>query len=692
MSENTLKTRLRTASKTEAQWKSQDPVALLGEKMYSTDTRQTKTGNGTLKWSELEYDVAIPASHSHSYAGSSSAGGSANSAVKLDTATAGSATQPVYFVSGKPTAVSYTIQSNVPANAKFTDTTYSLVTQSADGLMRYADKIKLDGIETGANKTVVDSVLSSTSTNPVQNKVINNALSGKLDKISADLNTAQVNSSNTVAIRPASTALASSPFARDLWHDHFAFFNGGHTIRNNQITTDGKTWVDDNTDLTGLFCEKETDSINILNASSLARRFTISGVVYSLIEWYEIAVSFEKTFSAFSVEIEGSDDESTWVKISEATIRSNSYPYFIKGSSINGSRYVRFTFTKTTNLTTGSVSLATIKGLTMRKGNQGLGKNYELPYDWDFKKNIYPYSNNDVTLGTYSKKWKTVYATTFDGAATYATKLQTYKQGSTTETYGTKYPLYAQWQDAKVVKLKCDNYTVKADSATTADNATKVNNHTVNADVPSGAKFTDTVYTHPTSTGNKHIPSGGSAGQILRWSADGTAVWGADNNTTYSDLKGATTSAAGTHGLVPAPAAGAATRYLRSDGTWAVPPDTNTTYSDMKGASTSAAGTHGLVPAPATGTANRYLRSDGTWQVPPDTDTKNTTGSTNTTSKIYLVGATSQAANPQTYSNVNAYVGTDSCLYSNAKRVKMEVYQTAEPTGLVEDDHWLQAY
>lgn len=41
-------------------------------------------------------------------------------------------------------------------------------------------------------------------------------------------------------------------------------------------------------------------------------------------------------------------------------------------------------------------------------------------------------------------------------------------------------------------------------------------------------------YTHPTTSGNKHIPSGGSSGQILRWSADGTAVWGSDNNTTYS--------------------------------------------------------------------------------------------------------------------------------------------------------------
>ena len=42
-------------------------------------------------------------------------------------------------------------------------------------------------------------------------------------------------------------------------------------------------------------------------------------------------------------------------------------------------------------------------------------------------------------------------------------------------------------------------------------------------------------YTHPTTSGNKHIPAGGASGQILRWSADGTAVWGADNNTTYTD-------------------------------------------------------------------------------------------------------------------------------------------------------------
>lgn len=50
-------------------------------------------------------------------------------------------------------------------------------------------------------------------------------------------------------------------------------------------------------------------------------------------------------------------------------------------------------------------------------------------------------------------------------------------------------------------------------------------------------------------------------------------------------------------------------------------------------------------------------------------DTKNTAGSTNTNSKIYLVGATSQAANPQTYSHDTAFVDTAGCLNSDTPAV-----------------------
>ena len=55
----------------------------------------------------------------------------------------------------------------------------SVVTTSVNGLMSKEDKSKLDGIAIKANKTVVDSSLSSSSTNPVQNKVVNSALNGK---------------------------------------------------------------------------------------------------------------------------------------------------------------------------------------------------------------------------------------------------------------------------------------------------------------------------------------------------------------------------------------------------------------------------------------------------------------------------------------------------------------------------------
>ena len=70
-------------------------------------------------------------------------------------------------------------------------------------------------------------------------------------------------------------------------------------------------------------------------------------------------------------------------------------------------------------------------------------------------------------------------------------------------------------------------------------------------------------------------------------------------------------------------------------------PGTDTTYSTFKAASTSAAGGTGLVPAPAAGEANRYLRSDGNWSVPPNTDThyesKNVVGSSSATSNTSSV-------------------------------------------------------
>lgn len=56
----------------------------------------------------------------------------------------------------------------------------AVATTSANGLMSAADKTKLDGVEAGANKTTVDAALDAASENPVQNKAVKAALDGKL--------------------------------------------------------------------------------------------------------------------------------------------------------------------------------------------------------------------------------------------------------------------------------------------------------------------------------------------------------------------------------------------------------------------------------------------------------------------------------------------------------------------------------
>ena len=109
-------------------------------------------------------------------------------------------------------------------------------------------------------------------------------------------------------------------------------------------------------------------------------------------------------------------------------------------------------------------------------------------------------------------------------------------------------------------------------------------------------------------------------------------------------------------------------------------------------ASASAAGSTGLVPAPAKGDQTKFLRADGKWIVPTDTntDTKNTTGATNSTSKLFLVGATSQGANPQTYSNSYVYASAGR-LYSNGRMLLDIQVGSTQPTNQSAGDLWFES-
>jgi hypothetical protein len=149
---------------------------------------------GTQKMDMSDYLTKTDASTT--YLGKTAAATSAN---KLNT-NAGSATQPVYFNNGIPVATTYTLGTSVPSGAKFTDTVYihpsthpaSMITGLASVATSGSYNDLTDKPTIPAPSTV-DSELSSSSTNPVQNKVIKVALDGKLGKNDTAVNASKVN-------------------------------------------------------------------------------------------------------------------------------------------------------------------------------------------------------------------------------------------------------------------------------------------------------------------------------------------------------------------------------------------------------------------------------------------------------------------------------------------------------------------
>lgn len=354
--------------------------------------------------------------------------------------------------------------------------THSVATDSANGFMSAADKEKLDTVQEGANKTVVDSSLSSTSTNPVQNKVINSALAGK------------ANSSHSHSAANITSGVLDAARIP--------------TITNSKIESVAAT--------------KLTGTIPQANLPSY---------VDDVLE-YENLASFPDT------------GESGKIYVAQDTNKTYRW---------SGTTYVEIS---------PSLALGTTSSTAFRGDYGNTAYQHATAKGSAFSSGLYKITTNSQGHVT---------------AATSVTKSDITALGipgqDTNTTYG-------------VASSSANGLMSAADKA-------KLDG------VASGAN----KYTLPTATSSTlgGVKTGSnitnSSGTISITKANVVAALGytpPTTNTTYSNMTGATTSAAGKAGLVPAPAAGAATRYLRSDGTWQVPPDTdtNTTYTLTKSGST----------------------------------------------------------------------------------------------------------
>lgn len=213
MANKIFNTRVKNKRDTEANWTSKNPVLLNGEiAIVDTTSGETrfKVGDGTKRYSQLPFqdaatlanyvkttrkinnkalssDISLTASDVGALPSTTTALKNPHALTFTGAVTGsydGSAAKSVAIPSVDSSLSSTStnaIQNKAVNTALSGKASTAVATTSANGLMSASDKTKLNGIAIGANKTTVDSALSTTSTNPVQNKAVKAALDSKLN-------------------------------------------------------------------------------------------------------------------------------------------------------------------------------------------------------------------------------------------------------------------------------------------------------------------------------------------------------------------------------------------------------------------------------------------------------------------------------------------------------------------------------
>ena len=173
---------------------------------------------------------------------------------------------------------------------------------------------------------------------------------------------------------------------------------------------------------------------------------------------------------------------------------------------------------------------------------------------------------------------------------------------------------------------------------------------------------TDTVYTHPTSAGNKHIPTAGSAGEFLKYDSSGTAVWATPSYTTNTNTQNSASTirtliGSGNNGHVPT--TGTSGHFLKHDGTFGIPAYTTNTDTNTWRGVTAGGNTLGAAETLAftAGTGITIAESAGAVTITNSVTDTNTTYSAGT--GMSLAGTTFNCDITDTNTTYTAGTGLD---------------------------------
>lgn len=577
------------------------------------------------------------------------------------TSTVGGNTQPIYLNGGVPTAISYTINKSVPSNAVFTDTNWgrSISWNATTTVNAWSKILKING----TGNVILACYFGQNSQSSCNLYLIN---TGWATAQLSQLGYNQYKSNSSIQVRV--TQISASEFHVEVYNTYG--YQGATTISIScQATSLGPavtlTAIEDFTSGSG------TSKSQLVSAYSYAANFTADRAKY--IEPHSDIVNQNTTSNTFTNVTSGTvavakEKLVNWMNSAEA-----------KNTGIGANTVVSQSLIS--NWNNGSSTLYASSVYSVIKiggGYQGSAHGQWLlsTYGQQALKVIGRHNNAWTEIKTIA--WDDVFIASGNNAAKGLVPKPSTTAGST--KYLCENATWSTPPDTKVTSVS-NHYTpsststlsASASGATAAWSIDVVKGITLNRDAAghiTGISVTSgKIPTNPHKVTNIVIGDNNTTtshetveNPRFKW-FDGSSRTGMFQIKGNTGLKVESNSA----GILNFTNTGVTSFNSQTGGL-------TSTYAAS--VTTSTTGYYTIGTLTIAGTPYTLYGKD------TNTNILNTAGALNTSSKIYLVGATSQTNGIQTYSHDTAYVDTDGCLYSNLKKVSVEGHTHSQYYGL----------